>query len=284
MSKTWTRIAALVAGAATAGAAQAQAPSRAGTPGGFEVGAEVFDYSYRERFEGETVAFDDGALGGLRLDYVETIGSGLFLRARLSGATGSIDYRSPDPAGDVRLENVSQSVGQLELQIGLDFPLGGGATISPFTGIASRALVDESGGKVSKQGLAGYDRDIRYGYIPFGAALRVPLGGRGSAVTFSAQYDLVVHGTAESKFSGIDPALPDVKLDLDGGHGLEASIAYRMPLGRHAVSFGPFVRHWRLDRSKSFTLANPDDPTETLELFEPRNRTTEAGLRLTFAF
>jgi hypothetical protein len=270
-------IAALLVGAAFApGAAQAQ------TRGGFEAGVEVFDYSYRERFEGETIVYDDGLFGGFHLNYVETIGGGLFLRGKLSAAAGSVDYRSPDPGGDERIENVGQSVAQLEFHIGIDLPVGGGATLSPFTGLAGRALVDESGGKVSTGGLNGYDREIGYAYVPIGLGARVPVGT--GAILLIAQYNLVVNGTAESKFSELDPELPDLKLDLDGGRGFEASVAYQMAVGKHALSFGPFVRHWKLDRSETFTVTNPDDPSEFIEIFEPRNSTTEVGLRLSFAF
>jgi hypothetical protein len=86
MKKTGTMIAALLAGAAFApGAAQAQ------TRGGFEVGVELFDYSYRERMEGQTVVRDDGRFVGLTLGYVGKLGDGWFLRGRLSGAAGSVD-------------------------------------------------------------------------------------------------------------------------------------------------------------------------------------------------
>jgi hypothetical protein len=266
-----------------AGAALAPAEAQAKTPGGFELGGELFDYSYKERLGGETIVYDDGVFGGFHAGYVERIGGGLFLRGRLSAAAGSVDYRAPDPAGEVRLENVDQSVGQLELHIGVDLPVGGGATLSPFTGLAARALIDESGGETAATGELGYDREIGYAYIPLGIGARVPVGGR-SALLLSVQYNIVVNGTAESEFSGIDPELPDVKLDLDGGHGIEASAAYQFGIGKHAMSLGPFVRHWRIGRSETFVITNPDDPSEAIELFEPRNRTTEIGLRLTFAF
>ncbi|HZG08993.1 MAG TPA: hypothetical protein VEZ70_08445 [Allosphingosinicella sp.] len=278
MKHIGTMIAALlVGGAMSPDGAQAQ------TRGGFEVGAELFDYAYRERLEGATIVYDDGVFGGFHLNYVETIGGGLFLRGKLSAAGGSVDYRRPDPAGEARLENVSQATGQLELQLGFDLAVGGGATLSPFTGLASRALIDESGGKVTSIGEAGYDREIGYSYIPVGVGARVPVGS-GGAILLSAQYNWVVNGTAESKFSGLDPELPDLKLDLDGGHGFEASAAYQVALGKRALSIGPFVRHWRLDRSDSFVITNPDDPSQSLEFFEPANRTTELGLRLSFVF
>lgn len=141
MKRTGTMITALLAAAALSPVA-----ARAQTRGGFEAGVEVFDYGYRERLDGETIVFDDGQFGGFHLGYVETIGGGMFLRGKLSVAAGSVDYRSPDPAGDDRIENVGQSTGQLELHVGIDLPVGAGATLSPFIGIGGRSLIDESGG------------------------------------------------------------------------------------------------------------------------------------------
>ena len=276
MYRTGTFVAALISGAALApGGAQAQ------TRGGFEAGVEVFDYSYRERLEGDTIVYDDGLFGGIHLNYVETIGGGMFLRGKLSAAVGSVDYRSPNPAGDDRIEDVDQSIGQLELQIGVDLPVGG-ATLSPFTGLASRVLVDESGGEVSTGGLSGYDREIGYAYVPFGVGARVPAGT--GAVLLNAQYNLVLKGTSKSQFSKLDPEFEDIELDVDGGHGYEVSIAYEKALGKHRLSFGPFLRHWKLDRSDTLTIKNPENPNEAIEFFEPKNRTTEVGLRLSFSF
>lgn len=252
--------------------------AEAQTPGGFTLGLEAFDYSYRERNEGQTVAFDDGKFAGAHLDYVETIGSGLFLRSRLALSWGSVDYRSENGT----IDNVSQDIGQLELQIGRDFVVRE-TTVTPFVGLASRILKDRSGGREAQDGAQGYDREIAYSYVPAGVAARVALPGR-NALTFSGQYNWVVGGYAKSEFSKLDPELPDVKVDLAGGHGFEASAALELPLGRRALSFGPFVRHWNVDASERFRIENPDDPSEAIELFEPRNRTTELGVRVSFRF
>lgn len=270
-------IAALMAGSfaiASAEAVQAQ------TRPGFEIGAELFDYSYRERLEGETIVRDDGRFGGFRIGYVETIGKGWFLRGRLSAAVGSVDYRSDE--GD-RLDDVSQSIGQLEFHAGRDFPLGAGVTATAFVGLGSRALIDESGGEETETGLFGYDREVAYAYVPVGLAAQVPIGGQ-AAVTFSAQYNWLVGGDVESEFSDIDPALPDTEVGLDGGHGFEAGAMIALPLGRRSIGFGPFLRHWNIDQSKSEILTDPEGSGEAIEIFEPRNRTTELGVRLTFAF
>ncbi len=258
--------------------------AHAETREGFEAGIELFDYNYRERSDGETIVYDDGTFGGIHVGYVETIGSGMFLRARLSAATGSVDYRSPDPVDDVRLEDVTQSVGQFETHIGIDLPAGGGLTVSPFTGFGVRVLIDESGGEISDNGFAGYDREIGFGYIPVGGALHVPISTAGSALVISAQYNFILDGTAKSSLSELDPDLPDVEVNLNGGRGVEASAILKLPIGGRSINVGPFLRHWNLNSSESFVTTNPENQVEIFEFFEPRNRTAEIGLRLSFAF
>jgi hypothetical protein len=271
-----------------AGAAMAPTAAEAQTRGGFELGVEVFDYGYRERDAGETVVRDDGKFVGVSLGYVQKLGDGWLLRGRLAGAAGSVDYRSngavlgPD-TGEQRLDNISQGIGQFEVHVGRDFMLSERTSLTPFVGFATRTLNDESGGEETDGGLLGYDRDVSYAYVPLGLAFRQSTGGRG-AITVSAQYNLVVGGEATSKFSDLDPELPDVKVDLKGGSGFELSAIADIPLGKNSIRVGPFLRRWSIDESESFVITNPDDPTETLELVEPKNRSTEIGLRLSFAF
>lgn len=269
--------------AVLAGAVPAPVAAEAQTRGGFEIGAEVFDYGYRERDSGETIVFDDGTIGGIRLGYVQKIGGGVLLRARLSAGFGSVDYRSPDPAGDVRLRNVDHTIGQLELHVGKDFRIGRASTLTAFAGLGARSLRDGSGGREATDGALGYDREVDYAYVPIGLEARLPVSAD-SAILVGVQYNLFVGGDSTSRFSDIDSEIPDVELELDRGRGFEAGAAFQTKVGSHALSFGPFVRHWKLDRSDSFTLTNPDDPSESIQFFEPRNRTTEIGLRLSFAF
>lgn len=251
-------------------------PAQAQTRPGFEVGAQLFDYGYRERFEGETIVRDDGRFIGPTASYVETIGGGWFLRAAAATGSGSVDYSSED--GEI--EDVSQYVAQVEFHVGRDFRLGGGGALTLFTGLGGRALDDNSGGRETEQGLLGYDREIGYSYVPLGVAASAQVGSR-TSVTLSAQYNLLFAGTAQSKFSQIDPEFPDLSLDLDGGHGIDASAMLAVAVGRNAIRFGPFVRHWDLERSKSKFF---EEEGLEIELFEPANRTTELGLRIAFAF
>ncbi|HEV2079696.1 MAG TPA: hypothetical protein VGR19_07360 [Allosphingosinicella sp.] len=254
----------------------AQADAQTQTRKGFEIGAEVFDYSYRERFEGETVAKDDGTFGGATVSYTAGLGGNFVFRPKLSIDYGSVDYSSED--GEIK--NVRQSIYQLELQVARDFQLGRTATITPFIGLGSRLLNDNSGGKETEDGFQGYDREVSYAYVPLGAAVTTQIAAS-NTLTLSAQYNWVVGGDAESKFSAIDPEFPDLKLEIPGGHGLEASAVVGIPVGRRQLRVGPFVRHWDIQRSDSQRF---EEDGEVLELFEPKNRTTELGVRLSLSF
>jgi hypothetical protein len=282
-----TTLLVLLVGACSAITAEA---ASAQTRPGFEVNAELLDYSYRERLDGDIVVRDDGGFVGIGATYVETIGGGVLLRARLNVALGSVDYRGPAggidgfAAQDSRIDDVSQSFGQLELHLAKDFALGG-ATLTPFVGIGSRYLEDESGGETTEDGLLGYDREVSFAYVPIGMSARLPLSSsRAATLVLSGQYNIVTHGTAESKFSRIDPSFPDVEVDLEGGSGFELSALVSLPLGSRSVSFGPFVRRWSIDRSRSFVLADPEGGGDAIEFFEPTNDTTEFGLRAAFGF
>ena len=256
------------------------AEAQAETRHGLSVEAEIFDYAYREELDGTTIVRDDGLFGGAAASYVESVGGGVFLRGRLAVSAGAVDYRSNEGSS---IDDVSQSIGQLELHLGYDIALGSGATLTPFAGLGSRFLSDNSGGRESTDGLLGYDREISYGYIPMGATVTIPVRHR-TLLSLTAQYNWFIDGDAKSKFSDVSSELPDVKLELDEGEGFEANAAIAFPVGSQQITVGPFLRSWRIGRSDSFLLLNPDDLAEGIEIFEPRNRTTELGLRIGFAF
>jgi len=267
--------------AASACAAATASPAVGQTRPGFELGLEAFQYGYKEFDEDDLFIREEGQMLGIHLSYVQPIAGGLFGRVTLSGAAGSVDY---DPLDEPVIEDVDQSSGRVELHLGYDFMLGGGTSITPFVGYGARLLEDESGGRETEGGRLGFDRKVTYRYIPVGLAAGIPVGG-GKRLTLSGQYNHLVGGNVNNLFSRIEPDAPDVKLDFNGGHGLEASAMLSLPVGRrHAINVGPFIRQWKLDPSDTFTIVNPDDPGEAIILQEPENRTTEAGVRVTFSF
>lgn len=261
--------------------AMAATPAGAQTRPGFEVGLEAFQTGYKEFYEGALFIREDGRMIGLRLSYTQPIVKGLFVRGILSGAAGSADY---DPLDEPVVEGIDQSSGRLELHLGYYFMLKGGASLTPFVGYGYRLHEDHGAGHETAAGLLGYDREIKYHYLPVGIASSIPVGGR-KRINLSAQYNRLIGGEVTNRFSDLQADVPDVTLGFNGGHGIEASAMLSLPVGRrHAVNAGPFIRMWDLEESDSFTVVNPDDPTEAIILTEPENRTTELGIRVSFSF
>jgi hypothetical protein len=261
---------------AAAGTAAVAGQASAQVADGLEIGLQTFAYDYEETFDGGSIA-DEGPMTGFTVEYGRPVG-GFSFDARFRYAQGRIDYSSSD--GE-RLDDVPQAVGQLELLAGRPYQTAPGTTLTPFIGIGARALIDKSGGRTTQSGLEGYDREVGYSYVPLGAALRVERAN-GQALHLTAQYNWVVGGDVRSEFSQLDPSLPDVEVELEGGHGLELAATVSMPLGRGRIGFGPFLRRWDLDQSTSFVISDPDEGS--FELFEPPNETTELGLRLVYSF
>jgi hypothetical protein len=267
----------LAAGACAAGIAT---PALGQTRPGFEAGLEAFQIGYKEFDEGDLFIREEGHMLGIHLSYVQPIAGGLFGRVILSGAAGSVDY---DPLDEPVIEDIDQSQGRVELHLGYDFMLGGGASVTPFIGYGARLFEDESGGCETESGRLGFDREITYNYIPVGLAASIPVGGR-KRLNLSGQYNHLVGGDVNNFFSRIEPDVPDVALEFNGGHGLEASAMLSLPVGRrNAVNIGPFIRTWTWtlrqlhDRQpgRSHRSDRPD---------EPENRTTEVGVRVSFSF
>lgn len=264
------------------------APASAQTDGGFEIAFDLSDYNYRERDEGEGVR-DDGLLYGGQVSYVETLGSGgWFVRGLFNFASGKIDYL--ETGEGTRIDGVRQNVAIGEVHVGKDFAVGKNLVLTPYVGVGSRILSDYSGDRVASDGLLGYDREINFTYAPIGLAAGFS-AANGARFVLGGQYNGFVGGNAESKLSDIDTGvpgftLPDLDLDIDEGDGYEIYFNARLPVrgGRSAVTVTPYVRGWSIDRSESFVITNPDDPTEAIEFFEPRNDTTRFGLRIGYAF
>ena len=208
---------------------------------------------------------------------METLRDGFFIAIELMGAAGEIDYE--DDTGE-RLDDVSQSIGDVRLIGGKDFAVGS-SVATVFAGYGARRLEDESGGLTTQSGLFGYDRVISYFYIPVGTGLSVPFGGKGVAIEFGGEYRIFLDGESESDFSDIDPALPDVTLDQDDGGGFRLHAAAVFPLGRRAISVGPFYERWTVDPSEEFLI---EEDGEQFAIQEPRSRSERFGIAALFRF
>lgn len=263
-----------LAGAAASGllAAEAAAQSREG----FQLGLEGYRYDYEEEFEGARIVDDEGRFFGLTAEYGRAVGR-WDLRVAGRAAGGLVDYESNE--GD-RLNDVAQATVQLELRAGRRAPISPTVTVTPFIGLGVRGHGDASGGLTTNTGLRGYDRYISYAYAPIGASVDFRAGPR-TSVTVSAQYNLFLGGESEAEFGDIEPGAPTVVLELEDGSGWALSAEVNRAAGRGTVSFGPFLRTWDVEQS---TVEVFEEDGFGIEIFEPDNRTIEAGLKLAYRF
>ena len=263
------------AAALTAAAVMAAGDARAQAAQGLELGLQSYGYTYEETFEGGGIE-DEGRMTGFTVEYGRPVGRFSF-DARFRYAQGEIDYKAGDGA---RLNDVPQASGQLELLLGRPFPLSAGTTVTPYVGLGSRVLLDDSGGRVTATGLEGYDREVSYAYVPLGAATRSDLGG-GRTLALNGQVDWLVGGEVSSDFRRLGDGAPLVKTEFNEGYGLELSATYFTPVRGARIGFGPFLRYWDVDQSDSVVLTDEDG---SIELFEPPNTTWEVGLKLVVGF
>jgi hypothetical protein len=242
---------------------------------GLELGLQTFSYEYKEEFDGGSIK-DEGRFTGFVANYGRPVG-GFSFDARFHFAEGEIDYSASDGA---RLDGVQQTVAALELLAGRSIAASPTLTITPFVGLGSRVLLDESGGREADDGAAGYDREVGHVYIPLGAAARFSREDGGSVVVHG-QYNAVVGGRVRSDLSQIDREFPILENAFDGGHGLEFGAMLYSPFRGGRIGVGPVFRSWNIDQSKTVTFS---DESVSIEFFEPPSKTVEVGLKLTYGF
>ncbi|MEW5894970.1 MAG: hypothetical protein AB1650_04350 [Candidatus Omnitrophota bacterium] len=253
----------------------------------FEMGTEVFDYSYRE----EGFMKLDGMMYGVFLNYQhryrenpainsakEFFRSGgninlLKFDARVSGGN-DIKYRSE---GTGSLEDEKHYAFETRLMAGYEFPWKTRSrVITPYAGLGYRYLLDDNGGRRSTTGHWAYDRESHYFYIPMGVqAEHVFISGWKTRLNL--EFDWFLGGRQYSHLEDVPGYTQTLYNKQEKGYGLRGS--WRLAReGEHVEFFiEPFVRYWSIQNSQ------PGYSTDTAGI-EPRNRTEEYGARLGVKF
>jgi hypothetical protein len=135
--------------------------------------------------------------------------------------------------------------------------------LTPFVGAGYRYLEDD--GTVSPD---GYDRKANYLYSPLGVEALVELNDRWQ-LGGSAEYDLFWLGRQKTLWGYW------ITDDQNEGYGLRGSIRLIHRDKKANLILEPYFIYWDIGMSE----VNPDDAG-----YEPHNRSTEAGLRLTVQF
>lgn len=232
------------------------------TSGGNELGISLSSYRYEE----PTLAMSNkGDKFGVNHYGAKTLEGDWFVKDDVRFAYGRVDYYSPNSGAKSDLTDWYVDARGL---IGREIQMGS-SSYSPFVGIGYRFLFNDLRGRTSR-GSAGYRRESNYLYVPIGVTHGFRLRD-GAVLATTLEYDHFIKGKQVSKLSDTNlPGYIDVTNDQSGGFGLRADVMYS--LSDWAV--GPFLAVWSIYDSDLIQGIG----------YEPRNRTTEFGLRMRFRF
>jgi hypothetical protein len=248
-----------------------------------EIGVSASSYKYVEdnfmSLKGPLLGFDYG----VRFE----VSGGWFVKGDIRYSRGKVDYESN---GSGTAENNTTWYLEPRLLLGYDFALGS-HTLGPYTGLGYRYLFHDGRGETST-GAIGYRRESRYTYLPIGLAHRWSFGER-TKLTTTIEYDYLLEGRQSSELNDgagqvTTPALTTVvsaqalKNDPKHGHGWRGSVM--LQFGNWTM--GPYASYWRISTSEPDQAYLVDDVGTVWVLtgVEPKNKTTEAGIKASYLF
>ncbi len=218
---------------------------------------------YEERHPVDNSFFmsQDGWMLGINTNS-ETYEGSTYIGFKNRAAYGQVDYQSNGTgtmAGipDYQLETTGY--------IGIPFE-NSNSRITYFTGFGGRYLLNASGLKKSSTGHFGYDRESRYVYVP--------LGINYEAGSFELRYEYLyfLYGQQKSYLSDVSSNYPDITNDQEDGSGMKLTAKLYTEGG---MGYEFYMDYWDIADSKLDTTGN---------FMEPRNTTSETGLRIFWAY
>lgn len=185
------------------------------------------------------------------------------------GANGGISFGQLNYDGELmdgtpyRAGGVDNVLVEARLLVGPDFPKEKRID-TIYIGFGFRYLDSDIGPDPT-----GYQRESRYFYIPVGIATTGNWRD-GWSLGAGAEFDLLLHGLQTSHLGG---EVGDVDNPQHGGFGLRGSIRLGKNGKHHNLIVEPFIRYWQIQTSEV-----------SQGYVEPRNDTTEVGVRLIWRF
>ncbi len=214
---------------------------------------------YEERHPVDNSFFmsQDGWMIGINTNS-ETYDGSTYIGFKNRAAYGQVDYRS---AGTGTMTGIPDYQLETTGYIGLPYE-GSSSRITYFTGLGLRYLLNASGLRLSSTGHAGYDRESRYIYMPFG------INYEKDSWELRGEYLYFLYGQQTSYLSDVSPNHPDITNDQEEGSGIKLTAKYYAEEG---FGYEFYMDYWDIADSKLDTTGN---------FMEPRNTTSETGLRM----
>lgn len=236
----------------------------------WELGTEIYCYDYRE----PDVMREDGIMYGLAGSY--TYHNNFMVKGEARGSWGQVDYKNSGT-----INNINDYSFELRGLGGHDFAVSDKLTLTPFFGLGYRYLNDDTSGKTSSTGAAGYERESNYIYSPIGfegtAAFK-----DGWFLGASIEYDIFWWGRQISHLSDVDSGFGDVKNDQKRGYGIRGALKIQKNWDKLNLVFEPFVRYWNIAKSEDSNVTYSG--TIVGYGYEPKNNTTEYGIKIGVSF
>lgn len=197
-------------------------------------------------------------------------------RAEGRVSIGEVDYQN---SGDI--DSITDYIIELRGLGGLGFMLSESITITPYIGIAYRYLNDDMEGHVSTSGALGYERESNYYYSPIGVEGEIDLGNNWS-VGATVEYDHFWFGKQISHLSNARQDFNDPENRQNKGFGLRGALRLIRKTEKLDFILEPFIRYWHIGSSQEADLTFFGAKIGTAT--EPKNKSTEYGLRLALKF
>jgi hypothetical protein len=219
---------------------------------------------YEERHPVDNSFFmsQDGYMMGLLLND-ETYDDEIYTGFKTRLAAGEVDYQSN---GTGTMSGIPDY--QFETTGYLGFRLGNSndSRTTLFSGFGFRYLLNASGLKQSSTGHSGYDRESRYLYMPFGLNYEI------DNWEIRGEYLYFIYGQQTSKISQVSSNYSDITNDQEDGSGIKLTVKNYLE-NNFGVEF--YMDYWDIADSELDVSGN---------FMEPRNTTTETGLRVFWSY
>lgn len=242
------------------------------TPGWFaDFGLEGYRYNYEETVKDQFLMSDKGPMYGIYYGFGYQPEC-MDLRFAVEGRNAwsrSIHYTS---ARTGSYDNANYKVLELRLLAFYPWHLDGGWTLEGYSGIAGRSLINDDYGTRTNTGAIGYYRSSNYVYLPVG--LRVIKEIDDMQLVTHLEYDWFMRGR---QYSGVDGGVTN---NQNEGYGFRMGLDLYIPACNQSFDYmvGAFLRYWDIE-----------DSEEVQGIFrrgwyEPKNTTTEVGIRVGLVF
>lgn len=239
-------------------------PSEVKSPYNYELGISTHREVYEEFVDSALVMREEAVMSTLKAGVSRAVGShGGKVALKGEFGIGNADYTGSYMSGqygDLRVSDLHRSLFDLNVAYVQAAPLWNG--LAAGVGLGYRRLVDN----LQDGGPGGYKRVNERTYLTL--SLDQAISFANWSVTPGVQYKYILSSKQKSDLPG------GVKVNQPDGHGAEASVAIARKAAGYSLVITPFIRTWDVR----------DSEVHPTGLYEPRNKTKEVGVAVTYQF